>query len=105
MAGRRRGLLSLISIVIVAAASFAAPATPAAGGPSARDARATRSVPSFFCLDQFQPPGFDLHSFYNQTCGECQSIGADGIASGRWREYRCATFPIGLDVVYPLYIR
>jgi hypothetical protein len=39
------------------------------------------------------------------SCGECRTTGENGVAAGRWREYRCAMFPLGLDVVYPLYVR
>jgi hypothetical protein len=66
---------------------------------------AARQLPPLACLGSSAPAGFTLDYYYNMTCGECRDAGDAGIAAGVWREYRCTTAPIGLDVVYPLYVR
>jgi hypothetical protein len=37
-------------------------------------------------------------------CDRCHAAGRAGVRDGRWPEYRCGAFPIGLDIVYYIYI-
>lgn len=66
---------------------------------------AAPAASSILCLSVNQPPGYELEYFWFDSCGDCQRAGEAGIARGDWQEYRCTGFPIGLDYVYPLYVR
>jgi hypothetical protein len=48
--------------------------------------------------------GWDLVEAGFDSCAQCETVGAAGVSNGDWATYRCGTFPVGLDVVYNLYV-
>jgi hypothetical protein len=41
----------------------------------------------------------------SKSCAECLARGDAGIARGDWLEYQCRAVPVGLDIVYYLFVR
>lgn len=80
----------LVSLFVTAAPATAAPACAA-------------DDPFPFCWFT-GGPGWTRIDWQLRDCPRCHEAGEEGVAAGEWPEYRCGWFPVGLDVVYHLYV-
>jgi hypothetical protein len=64
---------------------------------------AAADPPLLFCWYPV-PTGWVIRDGQFDTCADCWERGEAGVSRGDWPDYRCKTFPAGLDVVYYLYI-
>lgn len=89
-----------LTLLVAAAAALSLP-VPAVGA----EAPATPAVGWSLCWPAPTPgTGWDLVSSGYDTCAQCEAVGAAGVSDGDWTTYRCGTFPVGLDVIYNLYV-
>ncbi|HEU5471347.1 MAG TPA: hypothetical protein VFV67_11890 [Actinophytocola sp.] len=89
-------VLAAVLTTLLLAAPPAAATTPASAGPVAPTTAA-------FCLLP-GPSGWTRIEPQFDTCASCNQAGQAGVARGDWPRFHCGAFPIGLDVVYYLYL-
>lgn len=94
-----RGLSLILAAVLV---SLPISVTPAVAAPAAAPVCA-EDDPFPFCWFP-GGPGWNRVNRQHHDCAECRAAGDEGVLDGEWPEYRCGYFPVGLDVVYYLYV-
>lgn len=92
-----RGLLLILAVVLTTLSISANPAPAAAAPGCAAD------DPFPFCWFP-GGPGWNRVTWQHHDCADCRAAGDEGVLAGEWPEYRCGYFPVGLDVVYYLYV-
>jgi len=86
------------ALALVVAGLLALPLAATAGA-------TTTTVPPWppdFCKPT--PSGFERLPHDYLSCRECNEAGDAGLARGDWREYRCVTWPVGMDVTHYLFV-